>query len=214
MTPQSHDDQDPVDPPVSQAAHGADPSHAAHGADPSQAAHSADPTHAGRRHRYQDPASTMTLREGLDEYFSSNPELVDPATMENPEAAALFSCHDAVHVVFGTNTDIKQEAMTDMWAIWGSDVGWRRYFGYLNQPEPKAVLKQIARDFGYWHVIRESFAAIPYVWRVRKHAKRMHQPWPFYAWEQHLDRRLCDIRRELGVELVEPPPVADMPSPV
>ena len=168
----------------------------------------ASTTSTGRRHQYQHANSTQTLREGLDEYFSSNPELLSPEDLDNPEAATLFACHDAVHVVFGTNTDIKQEAMTDMWAVWGTDVGWKKYFGYLNQPEPKAVLKDIAKDFGFWHLVRESFGSIPYVWRVRKHAKRMDKRWPFFTWDQHMDRRLDELRSEYGVQLVDPPPAS------
>ncbi len=166
---------------------------------------------SGRRFAYQQPDATMTLREGLAEYFESNPELEDPEAFEDPEAGELFACHDAVHIVFGTNTEIKQEAMTDMWAMWGTDVGWRRYMAYLKQPAATDILKKIGRELGWWHVIRESFGALPYIWRVRKYAKRMHKRWPFHDWKAQLDRPLAEIRAEYGIEFFDlPEPRGDL----
>ncbi len=156
-----------------------------------------------RRHAYQQPDSTLTLREGLREYFDSNPNLLDPDEPEqagSPEAAELFKHHDVVHIVFGTNTDVGQEAMTDTWAMAATDVGWRTYMGYLRQPEAMAIFNSIGWARAMW----ESFKAIPAVLGVLRRARRMSKRWPWKHHDQYLDVPLRDIRQEFNIDVFQP----------
>jgi len=164
-----------------------------------------------RRHAYQHPHSTLTLREGLREYFESNPGLLDPDDPEQAQsahAAELFHGHDTVHVVFGTNTDIRQEAMTDIWAMVGTDVGAWTYMGYLSTPEAVQILRDIgqgtAERTGWWALVRESVKAIPAMLSVWRRSRRMHRKWPWKDHERYLDVPLVDIRAEFGIEVFQP----------
>lgn len=161
----------------------------------------------GRCHRYQEPDTTMTLREGLAEYKAAHPELLDPEAFDNPKVGELFACHDPCHIVFGTNTDIVQEGMTDMWTIWGSTVGFKTYLGYMTQPGTTDVLKDIMKEFTIWQVVTDQIRSLPAYWKVWRHSKRMNKKWDFYGWEAFLDRPLDEIRREHGIELIDPPPI-------
>jgi hypothetical protein len=162
---------------------------------------------SGRSYRYQEPNATMTLREGLAEYKTAHPELLDPASFENPKVGELFACHDPCHIVFGTNTDIIQEGMTDFWTMWGSSIGWRAYAAYLKEPGAMKVLKDIMKQFTWWQIARDQLRSLPYYWRVWRHSKRMSKRWDFYAWRDYLDTPLDQIRREHGIELIDPPDI-------
>jgi hypothetical protein len=59
------------------------------------------------RGAYQAQNSTLTLREGLADYFKENGKytrLSYPDGMEDLESAIYFRNHDATHVIFGTHT--------------------------------------------------------------------------------------------------------------
>ena len=158
---------------------------------------------AARRHAYQHPDSRLTLREGLREYFDSNPNLLDPDDPDqasSPEAVELFKRHDVVHIVFGTNTDVGQEAMTDTWAMAATDVGWRNYLAYLRQPEAMGIITSI----GWARAIWESLLAVPAVIGVLRRARRMRKPWPWQDHDRYLDVPLCDIRREFNIDVFQP----------
>ncbi len=155
------------------------------------------------RHQYQDPRATMTLREGLEEYRAAYPYLIDPDSFTDGTSGELFACHDPCHILFGTNTDLMQEGMTDMWTVWGTDIGFSGYIAYMKAPEARETLGGIIRDAGAWHMTVEMVRGLPQIWRVWRHSRRMTKPWTFRGWRDHLDRPLSEIRREFGIELVK-----------
>lgn len=167
---------------------------------------------SGLRYRYQDPESTMTLREGLAEYKAANPELVEAESFDNPKTGELFACHDPCHVVFGTNTDIVQEGMTDMWTIFGSSVGFKAYLAYAKEDATKDVLRDIMKQFTWWQITRDMFRSLPYFWKVWRRSKKMTKPWDFYGWRDYLDTPLDEIRRIHGIELIDPPAIRATPA--
>ena len=148
---------------------------------------------------YLDPACTLTLREGLAEYRSSIPGLLQQEDL-SPHAQELFARHDIAHVVFGCDTSIRQEAMIDTWTLFGSDVGVRAYLDYLKVDEAIDIL----RDTGWLRVAYETVASLPDVIRVYRRARKMHKRWPWAEHENYLDMRLVDIREELGIEVLRP----------
>lgn len=153
---------------------------------------------------YQRQDSTLTLREGLEAYFAENPQLLDPDTIEG-KAAELFRCHDAVHVVFGTNTEIRQEAMTDTWSMFGTDIPWREFIAYLNEPAAIGVVN----DIGWGTALWESVKAVPAVIEVVRRGRRMTKKWPWYGHEAYLDVPLASIREEFGIEVFQPRPASE-----
>ena len=146
---------------------------------------------------YQHPDATMTLRQGIDEYFASDATLTDPDTC-TPGAAELFRRHDAIHVLFGTNRDIVQEAWTDAWTLFGTTAGWRDFMAYTREPEVVGVIGEI----GYWETFVGSLRSVPGVFRIWRRSKQMREPWPWDAYAQHYDEPLDALRERYGISLL------------
>ncbi len=159
----------------------------------------------GRRHRYQRPDTTMTLREGMEEYRAANPGLLEPEAFDNPKLGALMAAHDRCHIVFGTNTDMVQEAMTDLWGMCGTNMGLGYATAFMREPGVKALTKSVMAGLSGWQIVTDFVRSIPYMWKVWVHSRRMRKDWDYFGWEDHLDRPLVELRREFGIELIDLP---------
>ncbi|MEM6293498.1 MAG: hypothetical protein AAGA54_19655 [Myxococcota bacterium] len=148
-------------------------------------------------HDYQRPDTSMTLAEGLTEYYAVH-DNVTPPTEHRPEAATLFANHDVGHVVFGTTTDLLDEARTDTWILFGCDVGFRGYAGYFELPEAKAAFASV----GWGGVIASAWPLTRAMWDVWRRTKRMHKKWPWIAGEALHQRSLGSLREEWGIEAI------------
>lgn len=152
--------------------------------------------------QYQQQNSLQTLREAMEEYFSINPGLHKLKPGE--PGAELFLPHDACHIIFGLGTSIIEEAMADIWTLYGSDVGTRRYLGYIRyiaQLSPDSIVKQIGLETIAYHLV----VGGPYMWKARKSAKRMLSTWPFDRYQEYYDKSLTKIRRSFGIEVLHIP---------
>lgn len=149
---------------------------------------------------YQDQDSPMTLREGLAEYYRRNSN-VTPPDEASEKGAHFFASHDVAHVVFGTTTQIIDEAITDMWQLWGLDIsGWE----YAKQGLAAPEVREVFHELGFSGVVK-GFALMPkYVGEIWRRTHRMHKRWPWTEFGEHLDRPLADIRAEFGIEVLEP----------
>ena len=154
--------------------------------------------HPQRHLAYMRPDATMTLREGLAEYYTTIDGLI---TEENadPEVAALFRFHDTCHVLFGCDTSIHGEALADTWSIFGTTVTLKTYQRYLSFSETQSIFKSMTfKDL--LKAIGESVTSMPLAfWR----AQHMTKKWPFMDHEQHMDRPLDELRAEFGIEVIE-----------
>ncbi len=153
------------------------------------------------RGRYQSPDATMTLREGLAEYYRVNPGLSVPATITNETSAAYFHNHDCTHVIFGTHTGLLDEGINDMLTFFGVDIAVLDYGkGFIVTDEAKTISKGIL-SFSLipliWHVLRLT----PRLWR---HSRKMTQKWPWTPPPEYLDRPLNELRAEYGIEVFRP----------
>lgn len=139
---------------------------------------------------------SLTLREGLREYYAANPTLVDPE-LSSDEGATFFRRHDACHVIFGTTTGLVDEALTDTWTILGCDVTLKQYAEFTKLNEGREVMKQI----GVSGIAKASLFAVPHVPAVWRHARRMKKKWPWAGVDALLDRSIAELRREFGIEV-------------
>jgi len=147
--------------------------------------------------RYVEQDSPQSLREGLAEYRARNPELLDPASMPT-EVAELFRRHDAGHVVFGCDTSLRGEALIDTWTVFGTTAGLRGYLEYFRHPQ----VNDIFAGVGYGRIAIESARCLPDLFRVWRRSRRLERRWPWAGYAQHLDRSLCEIRREFDIRVV------------
>ncbi|MCB9746134.1 MAG: hypothetical protein H6740_26395 [Alphaproteobacteria bacterium] len=147
---------------------------------------------------YTDPACTLTLREALVQHLSEIEGAFDPADCSSPEVGEMFRCHDAVHVIFGTDTSLPQETLTDLWTLAATDLSWREGLSYYKAPETAALMQEV----GAWRLLWGSLEALPSLPKLLWRASRMQHRWAWNQWSQHLDERLVDIRSELGLQIL------------
>jgi hypothetical protein len=148
---------------------------------------------------YQDQDTRMTLREGLAEYYRTNPGITPPA-QASADGAVFFASHDVVHVVFGTTTEILDEGVTDMWQMLGLDISaWTYIRQGLSTPEVRDIVRQIGVR-GTLSAVAMFPRIVPKVWR---RARRMTKPWPWKGFEAYLDVRLGELREEFGIEVLD-----------
>lgn len=152
-----------------------------------------------KRFRYQEQDCPLTLAQGLQEYYEGHPGLFRPAELSS-ESARFFRSHDTAHVIFGLDTTLDQEALADTWTMFGSDVGIRRYVGYLRtNPEAQQLLKEI----GWWKTISLSLQVLPKMLVVWFRSRKMKKKWPWEAGDSFQNAPLAEIRREINLRLLD-----------
>ncbi len=150
------------------------------------------------RLQYQAQESSLTLREGLTEYFEANPGLVDPTTTSTETIGAYLNNHDVSHVVFGTTTSLRDEMLQDTWTFLAIDVSAKQYVrDFVKEEEGKQIMKSIP----VWGAITGSVWLLGKLPRLVWRSWRMSKQWPWKAWEPYLNVPLAEIRREFGIRI-------------
>jgi hypothetical protein len=146
--------------------------------------------------RYQDADSTLTLAEGLQDYYGSRSDLAGGRGASDA-AREFFRCHDAAHVVFACDTTLPQEGIVKLWSFFATDAGFSLIRAY-NLPESREIYAKLTpRD--ELRAARTTLAAFP---RVLWRALRMPKRWPWSGFEGYLDVPLRELRREFGIRVI------------
>ncbi len=154
--------------------------------------------HPHRHLAYMSPKATMTLREGLEEYYASIDGLFT-ADQLSEEMAELFTFHDTCHVLFGCDTSIHGEALVDTWSIFGSTVTLKTYKKYLDFIGTQSMFRDMTFE-QMMEALAETTTSTPKAfWR----ATHMTHKWPFRDHEQYMDRPLDELREEFGIQVIE-----------
>ena len=96
--------------------------------------------------KYANQNCSMSLKEGLEEYYSSNP----PEIKKFADKLPLLVDHDITHVIFGLGTTIVEESLLDTWTLRGTDITWKQIYQYAFNSEFRKLTKIIVRDEGGW----------------------------------------------------------------
>ena len=150
------------------------------------------------RFDYQRQDSTLTLAQGLDEYYRGHPDLIRPEGISS-ESAELFRHHDICHVIFGLDTTMVDEAMADLRTVLSSDVGLHRYLRYLRTNKEA---QQIFEEIGYLRALGATVRAIPRFFRALAQALRTRRRWPWDPPQQYLSKQLGSLRARYGIRLL------------
>lgn len=149
---------------------------------------------------YENPESTLPLKEGLAEYYGARDDLVT-GRGASERAREFFRCHDTAHVVFGCGTTLPQEAVVKIWSFFGTTAGLGLVRDY-RLPESQ----EIYRTLGWREILsaaRFSFFHVPI---VLSRCLRMHRRWPWSEHNLYLTVPLLDIRREFGIRVLDAAP--------
>ncbi|MGB0921266.1 MAG: hypothetical protein ACPG06_11330 [Alphaproteobacteria bacterium] len=151
--------------------------------------------------QFQNQESSQTLSEGIAEFHAANPQLAT-RNFSGALAASFFPAHDAMHVLFGQNTDIDGEAIVKYWTIGATDLGFWGLFKYRNVQEV-VDLRQGLPMRSYLRIALPMIPGLlPAFLRGLKIAKNaLTKPWAHFDWQQHLDRPLNEIRAEYGIDI-------------
>jgi hypothetical protein len=145
---------------------------------------------------YQHPETTLTLADGLREYYASREGLAGGRGL-SPAAREFFRCHDAAHVVFGCTTALLDEGIVKLWSFFGTTVGLGLLRAY-RLPESREIYQQITWSQTASVALRMTTLLPLVLWRCLHMRKR----WPWEEFERYLDVPLVQIRWEFGIELV------------
>ena len=150
--------------------------------------------------RYQEQDSPLTLRQGLAEYYASNPNLINTDKASTAEIGAYIRNHDATHVVFGTTTTLADEFLQDIWTFLGVDINKKNYiFDFL----PSEESKQLFGALKLGESIKTIALTIPLLPKLIWRSYNMTKQWPWQDWESYLDQPLSEIRQEFNILVLE-----------
>lgn len=152
--------------------------------------------------QYLQQNSELTLREGLTEYTQNYPFL--NKNDAHDEASTWFKKHDITHVLFGTRPfEIRGESINDTWTLFGSDVGLKGYMTFFKFVNYKVVMNSYVKKHHskmkvYWIMLKQ----IPICGLTMFRALRMKKKWHWHHYEDSLDCKLADLRREYNIKVI------------
>lgn len=144
---------------------------------------------------YQDARSEMTLREAISELRSTTGE--QNFAFESPEMQRAIEAHDAVHAVFACDITQAGEVVAHAWMILGTTIKVQE----MKQVAARREHRTIAADEGHARMIGVAARALPGLVAAAIAALRMKKRFPWDGYDEFLDRRLVDIRREFGIRV-------------
>jgi len=150
-----------------------------------------------RTFSYEIQDTSLSLREGLAEYYSSDPGLLAPSDISEDMAIGLRA-HDASHVVFGCDTSVRGEVALARWSLFGAKGAATLYLSGIRSRETRFLFSDFFRKLRVSNIPHAAVDGL----RALIRSFRMKTSWPSLKWEQYLDRPLADIRREFGIRVV------------
>ena len=146
---------------------------------------------------FMEQNSHQTLREGLAEYFSGAPALMEPRNLPEDLEQGLHS-HDVAHVVFGCDTSVRGEVVLARWSLFGIEGGLRPYLIGARRRETRGLFLDFFRSIRFSDFLGLVRAGATAVIRSLSMARR----WPFDRYDSYLDRPLSSIREEFRIRVV------------
>lgn len=162
-------------------------------------------SHHPRPH-YTDRISTQTLRQGLEEYYTVNPNVTDARSLR-PEFAKILLAHDASHVIYGCDTGMYDELKILPLTWWTSNYKFRDHLRTLQDPIISPAIKlmydDLVKEHGVIWLYSSIFLVLPQllpelisIWRKSRQRDRFV---PFLDFEPLLDLSLLEIRQKFDL---------------
>lgn len=150
-----------------------------------------------KKYKLQD--SNLTLREGIDELRKAEQTTnSDMALVMDKEMADTMASHDATHVIFGCDTDMKDEALAHFVMIFGSTVK----LSDLKKTAQNKSHKQVIRTHSKLDILKVLTGIIPDLIAVLRITHKMKKKWPWFGFEPFLDKTIAEIRKEFGIKTI------------
>ena len=143
----------------------------------------------------QDAFDDLTLREAL-KAFRDREDLSEKTDKARPEARLHMDRHDTAHVVLGLNTSLRQEALVDLWTIFGTDARWQDMTAYLRLAEEMEIIRQI----GWVGMTVSTLRAVWDMPGVVYHTRHQKRKWPWRDYHELLDEPIAALRLSYGIQ--------------
>lgn len=140
------------------------------------------------------PYANLTLDEALDA-FRKEHDLDAKYRGMRAGAQMHFERHDMVHVLFGLDTSIREEAQADGWTIFGTDISLRDIGEFLKLPEEKELIEEI----GWWEITKAYFRGVPDYVRIAWQSRKLRKKWRWSENAAYRTKRVAEIRQEFGI---------------
>ena len=158
------------------------------------------------RPSYTDKNSTQTLRQGLEEYYTLNPNITDPRKLP-AEFAKILLAHDVSHVVYGCDTDMYDELKILPLGFWTSDFKFKDFIHTRRDPKIRPAIDIMYDDLIKQHGLLWLYGSI--LWVVPQFLPELIVMWfntrgnrkyyPFLKYESWMDASLLEIRQEFDL---------------
>ncbi|MEO6408406.1 MAG: hypothetical protein ABIO45_06585 [Burkholderiaceae bacterium] len=146
-------------------------------------------------HAFEDQASSLSLAEGLAEYYAQNPSLKRSGDL-SPEARRFFHSHDVVHVLYGCGTTMPDEAIVKLASLCGTTGGVSILKGYLHH-ESLDIYRKLPLADTLLALLMAPWLIARTVWRCALQVRR----WPWASHAPHLHTPLHELRAEYGIKV-------------
>lgn len=130
------------------------------------------------------------------------------------DTAEFLSEHDRIHVIFGCDTSLLDEAKADLWTMLGSSLGIFGYLRILVSPEIREFYSDLKEQLlssssdpsnsnhAKFQIKGSLWAMMALPVKIFARTRAMKAKWPWMHSDQFLDRPLTDIRSELNIKVM------------
>ena len=144
---------------------------------------------------YQMQDCSATLSAGLAEYQRAHPFLKRGNTL-SAEAQDFFRCHDIVHVIYGCDTSLNQEAVVKLSTFFGTTAGFGALQGYRLFESLDIYRSLRAND-----ILSTMIASVVILPRTVWRCAQQKQRWPWDGHGAWLDKPLAEIRNTFRIKV-------------
>lgn len=154
------------------------------------------------RPKYTDKNSIQTLQQGMEEYYTTNPGLIQPSQMP-PDFAKILLAHDVSHVILGCDTDMYDELRLLPLTFFTSDYKFCDYLRDRKNPAVDVMYDDLVKQHGLLWLYGSIFIVLPrllpelvVMWFK---SRGVQEYYPFFNYEPLLNYSLLEIRQKFGL---------------
>ena len=150
---------------------------------------------------FQTQDCSLTLQEGLNIYYDAFED--KESILKGDTLTDFVFGHDCTHVIFGLGLSVKEESILDTYTIFGCKDSVKLVIKALGQlfksKELLNLYKKLISEYGFKGLINIVISARKAKSIAKKNTKKMKKKWIYFNCEHYLSQRICDIRDEFGI---------------
>lgn len=145
---------------------------------------------------YQRVDTDQTLQEGIAELRASVGPDHDSIIKMGPDMEHIMGAHDAVHVIFGCDASMQDEAISHFVMLLNTDVRLSDVKKVAKSKEHKSAVGEHKKTEIFYTLL----GAPVDLWRVFRLRRKMSAPWPWFGYKPYLNKSIKETRNEFKIE--------------